>query len=84
MSDANTLTLAIPVNDRDHAIGPVDASVIVVNYGDYECPDCHRRHREIEKTFDQLMNTMRFIYRHCASSIVTFPGQCSLTRVACG
>jgi protein-disulfide isomerase len=64
MSDANTLTLAIPVNDRDHAIGPVDASVIVVNYGDYECPDCHRRHREVEKTFDQLVNAMRFVYRH--------------------
>lgn len=64
MNDAKRLTLAIPVNDRDHAIGPVDASVIVVNYGDYECPDCHRRHRQVEKMFDQLVNVVRFVYRH--------------------
>jgi len=64
MSHVKKLTLAIPVNDRDHAIGPIDASVIVVNYGDYECPDCHHTHREVEKMFDQLMNAVRFIYRH--------------------
>lgn len=64
MNDAKRLTLAIPINDRDHAIGPVDASVIVVNYGDYECPDCHHRHREVEKMFNQLVNAVRFVYRH--------------------
>ncbi len=58
------MKLAIPVNERDHAIGPPDALVTVVNYGDYECPDCHRRHREVEKMFDQLVNAVRFVYRH--------------------
>jgi protein-disulfide isomerase len=58
------MKLAIPVNDRDHAIGPPDALVTVVNYGDYQCPDCHRRHREVEKMFDQLVNSVRFVYRH--------------------
>lgn len=58
------MKLAIPVNERDHAIGPANAVVTVVNYGDYECPDCHRRHREVEKLFDELMHSVRFVYRH--------------------
>src|SRR5262245_3521957 len=58
------MKLSIPVNERDHVIGPPSASVIVVNYGDYECPDCHRRHREVEKMFDQLVNAISFVYRH--------------------
>jgi protein-disulfide isomerase len=58
------MNLPIPVNERDHVIGPPNAPVIVVNYGDYECPDCHRRHREVEKMFDQLVNSVRFVYRH--------------------
>ena len=58
------MKLAIPVNERDHAIGPPDALVTVVNYGDYECPDCRRRHHEVEKMFDQLVNAVRFVYRH--------------------
>ena len=58
------MNLAIPVNDEDHAIGRPDALVTVVNYGDYECPDCHRRHRQTEKMFDQLVNSVRFVYRH--------------------
>ena len=64
MIEANTLKLAIPVNDRDHAIGPADSLVTVVNYVDYECPDCHRRHRAVEKMFDELRNRVRFVYRH--------------------
>jgi len=58
------MKLAIPVNEHDHSIGPADALVTVVNYGDYECPDCHRRHREVEKMFDQLVNAVRFVHRH--------------------
>ena len=58
------MTLAVPINERDHTTGPPDALVTVVNYGDYECPDCHRRHRAVEKMFDELVNSVRFVYRH--------------------
>jgi protein-disulfide isomerase len=58
------LTLPIPVNDRDHVLGPLNASVVVVNYGDYECPDCRNRHREVEKLIEELRHTIRFVYRH--------------------
>ena len=58
------MNLITPVNEKDHAIGPTDARVTVVMYGDYECPDCQRTHRANEKMFDQLVNRMRFVYRH--------------------
>ena len=58
------MKLAIPVNARDHTIGPPDALVTVVNYGDYECPDCRHRHRAVEEMFDQLVDSVRFVYRH--------------------
>ena len=58
------MKLAIPVNEHDYLIGPADALVTVVNYGDYECPDCQRRHREVEKMFDQLAKSVRFVHRH--------------------
>src|SRR5215813_12517150 len=58
------MTLAVPISERDHTIGPPDALVTVVNYGDNECPDCHRGHRAVEKMFDQLVDSVRFVYRH--------------------
>ena len=64
MTETKILKLAIPVDERDHVIGPTTASVTVVTYGDYECPDCHSRHRAIEKIIDELLHSVRFVYRH--------------------
>lgn len=64
MSEANTIRLAVPVNERDHVRGPAHAPVTVVNYSDYECPGCQKRHRAIEKMADQLLGTVRLVIRH--------------------
>ena len=64
MSEATKMKLVVPVSEQDHMIGPPDASVTVVNYGDYECPDCHRRHRETQKMIDELLHSVQFVYRH--------------------
>lgn len=64
MTEAKTIQLAVPVNERDHVLGPANAAITVVNYGDYECPDCHKRHRAVEKALDELRDTVRFVYRH--------------------
>jgi len=64
MSETRILKLTVPVGEKDHAIGPANAVVTVVNYGDYECPDCHKRHREVERVIDELRGSARFVYRH--------------------
>ena len=64
MSESEHTTLRLSVNDLDHVIGPSNASVVLVNYGDYECPDCQQRHRATQKVVDQLMGSVRFVYRH--------------------
>jgi formate-nitrite transporter family protein len=56
--------LVVPVDERDHTLGPADASVTVVDYGDYQCPDCHRRHKEIQGMVDELAGRVRLVYRH--------------------
>lgn len=64
MSQAESEKLWLRVSERDHVMGPSDASVTVVNYADYQCPDCHTRHRAVQKMIDELVGTVRFAYRH--------------------
>ena len=61
---SQTTALAIAVNDGDHMLGPANAAVIVVHYGDYQCADCRSRHRQVQKLIDSLSNRVRFVYRH--------------------
>jgi protein-disulfide isomerase len=64
MNERETNRLAVPVNERDHVLGPANAAVTVVNYGDYECPDCQKRHRVIDKMVYELLDKVRLIHRH--------------------
>ena len=64
MRNSNIRRLTVPVNESDHVIGPQNAYVTVVKYGDYECPDCHKAHREIEKLTRALVDDVRLVYRH--------------------
>jgi protein-disulfide isomerase len=56
--------LAAPVDDRDHVLGPEDALVTLVEYGDYQCPYCGRAHVMVQELLRRRMNRMRFAYRH--------------------
>ena len=64
MSEEETIRLAVPVNERDHVRGPANAPVTVVNYGDYECPGCQKRHQSTEKMARDLMDKFRLVVRH--------------------
>jgi protein-disulfide isomerase len=56
--------LAVPVDDRDHVLGPEDAPVTLVEYGDFQCPYCARAHPVVQELLRRRTNLMRFAYRH--------------------
>lgn len=53
-----------PVGDDDHSLGPADAGVTIVWYGDYECPHCAAAFREVEWVRERVGPTIRCVYRH--------------------
>src|SRR2546422_3831296 len=56
--------LADPVTDGDHSLGPSTAPITIVEYGDYECPDCLNAVPIIEQVRQALGDRLRFVFRH--------------------
>jgi protein-disulfide isomerase len=56
--------LAPPVGPDDHAAGPADAPVTLVEYGDFECPYCGMAYPIVRRIQEQLGQSLRFVYRH--------------------
>jgi len=52
------------VSDADHVLGPDDAAVTLVEYGDFQCPHCARAHRVLPKVLKRLGSRVRFVFRH--------------------
>jgi protein-disulfide isomerase len=60
--------LLLPVHTDDHVYGPADAAYTLVEYGDYECPDCGRLFVAIRDLQVELGDTLRIAFRHYALS----------------
>jgi len=56
--------LALAVHERDHLIGPPDARVTLLEYGDYECPDCGNAFPVIKRLIKELGADLRFAFRN--------------------
>lgn len=56
--------LSRPVTDQDRTIGPADAPVTLLEYGDYECPHCGKAFPVVEELRRVMGDTLRFAYRH--------------------
>jgi protein-disulfide isomerase len=56
--------LAVSVTDRDHTIGPSNAAVVLVEYGDFECPHCGRAHPIVQGIRRYMGDHLQFVYRH--------------------
>jgi len=56
--------LHIPVTSRDHALGPADAPLTLVEFGDFECPFCGLAYPDLKEIRSRLGNQLRFVYRH--------------------
>lgn len=64
-SAEDNVRLAAPVDEkRDHVKGPSDAPVTMVEYGDFECPDCGAVYPTINELEERMGDKMRFVYRY--------------------
>ena len=65
MSQANERNrLSVPPSERDRIQGTIDAPIVLVEYGDYQSPDCGEFHRIIKAILQQLGNRLGFAFRH--------------------
>jgi protein-disulfide isomerase len=53
-----------PVAADDHVRGPADAAVTLLEYGDYECPDCAATHAIVTQLLAEHAESLRFVFRH--------------------
>jgi protein-disulfide isomerase len=56
--------LTTPLGDRDYVLGPADAPVTLLEYGDYECPYCGMAHPIVASILQRMGDSIRFAFRH--------------------
>jgi protein-disulfide isomerase len=57
-------TLKIPVTSRDHIQGEADAPVVLVEYGDYECPHCGMAYPIVKRVQAHFGKQLAFVFRN--------------------
>ena len=56
--------LSVPVQAADHLIGPGQARVTVVEYGDFECPNCKQAAPALKQLAAKFGDDVRVAFRH--------------------
>ena len=56
--------LAIPVGEIDHSLGAAHARVTVVEYGDFECPDCRQAAPAVKLLLKHFHGGIHVVFRH--------------------
>jgi protein-disulfide isomerase len=56
--------LVHPVSSRDHIKGPRNATVTLVEYGDFECPYCAQAYWHVKELEQTLGHLMCFVFRN--------------------
>lgn len=64
MDTADLSRLLLPIRLLDHAHGPEDAPYTLVEYGDYECPDCGRLYVILRDLQRDIASRLRTVFRH--------------------
>jgi len=57
-------SLAVPVSPLDHVAGSLHAPVVVVEYGDFECPMCQAAEPAVKHLRDMHGAKLAFVFRH--------------------
>ncbi|HVB51742.1 MAG TPA: thioredoxin domain-containing protein [Acidimicrobiales bacterium] len=56
--------LSLPVGPDDHALGPENAPLTIVEYGDYQCPYCGQAFPIVQALQREFGDSLRFVFRN--------------------
>ena len=59
-----TASLKFPVGPDDHIKGRLDAPITLVEYGDFECPNCGRAYGVVKAVHEEMRHWLRVVFRH--------------------
>jgi len=57
-------TLIPPVNALDHILGVQNATIELVEYGDFQCPFCREAFFVVKQLQERFANRLRFVFRN--------------------
>ena len=57
-------TLIPPVNALDHVLGAPDATIELVEYGDFQCPFCREAFFVVKELQERFASQLRFVFRN--------------------
>ncbi|HEX6191007.1 MAG TPA: thioredoxin domain-containing protein [Chitinophagaceae bacterium] len=52
------------VSTKDHHTGNVKAPIILVEYGDFECPHCKHAHKLMKRLLKEWGDSLHFVFRN--------------------
>lgn len=57
-------TLKPPVSAADQSTGDINSSIVLVEYGDYQCPHCGHAHPLVKRLLKEKGHAFRFVFRN--------------------
>ncbi len=57
-------TLTVPVGAADHVMGALHAPITIVEYGDFECPNCKQAAPVVKLLLERFAGRLRLVFRH--------------------
>src|SRR5580692_9762577 len=64
MNGFEKFELAVAVNETDHILGGAHAPATLVEYGDFECPNCKQAAPAVRLMLAHFKERLRFVFRH--------------------
>ena len=61
---SHSFELSLPVGAADHILGPSHAALTVVEYGDFECPNCKQAAPAVKLLLTRFAGRVGVVYRH--------------------
>jgi protein-disulfide isomerase len=59
-----TRQLTVPLGPRDHVMGSRNARIVLVEYGDYQCPACGRAYPIVQQLQHAFGDSLAFAFRN--------------------